>query len=105
MNVSFSLYPNSKIIRESFIQKINKNKFKIKTHRKSDLLVNYCYRKLIAFNFEIGVPGKLSDPIASELGPGWVSLRWTRPESPAPLLAYRVEAWDTSEGARWVTVS
>ena len=52
-----------------------------------------------------GVPGKLTEPIASELGPSWVSLRWTRPESPAPILAYKIEAWDLSEGARWVTVS
>lgn len=52
-----------------------------------------------------GVPEALPfDPIASELGPGWISLRWTKPQSNPPVLAYKVEAWDVGE-ARWFPVS
>lgn len=47
----------------------------------------------------------VGEPEVSELGPDWVSLRWTRPPrgTAAPVLAYRVEGWlqGVEGGARW----
>lgn len=52
------------------------------------------------------VPGPIpSPPVVIDTGRNWVSLSWAKPEptSVAPVLAYRIDAWQKGgEGARWV---
>ncbi|KAJ8954585.1 hypothetical protein NQ318_003116 [Aromia moschata] len=53
----------------------------------------------------INVPGAIpGEPVVVDTGRNWVSLSWGKPEhrGAAPVLAYRVDAWQKGgEGARW----
>lgn len=56
------------------------------------------------------VPGPItSEPVVVDGGKNWLSLSWGKAErrGPAPVIAYRVDAWllGSDGGARWVEVS
>jgi len=55
------------------------------------------------------VPGPISsEPVVIDGGKNWLSLSWGKAErkGPAPVVAYKVEAWllGGDGGARWVEV-
>jgi len=55
------------------------------------------------------VPGPISsEPVVIDGGKSWLSLSWGKAErrGPAPVVAYKVEAWllGGDGGARWVEV-
>lgn len=55
------------------------------------------------------MPGPISsEPVVIDGGKSWLSLSWAKPErrGPAPVIAYKVEAWllGGDGGARWVEV-
>lgn len=56
------------------------------------------------------VPGPISsEPVVVDGGRNWLSLSWGKAErrGPAPVIAYRVDAWllGSDGGARWVEVT
>lgn len=60
--------------------------------------------------FPSDVPGPItSEPVVVDGGKNWLSLSWGKAErrGPAPVIAYRVDAWllGSDGGARWVEVS
>lgn len=60
--------------------------------------------------FPLDVPGPItSEPVVVDGGKNWLSLSWGKAErrGPAPVIAYKVDAWllGSDGGARWVEVS
>lgn len=59
----------------------------------------------VGFTFS-DVPGPIAtEPVVTDAGKNWITISWTKPEhrGAAPILAYRVEAWELGSegGAMW----
>lgn len=52
------------------------------------------------------VPGECGEAEVVDVGRNWVTLSWKRPDArgAGPILAYKVEAWSSDHGARWIEV-